>query len=752
MTGHPAGQGAHPGLYVGGSASGIGRRLPTIVMPFPLLLAFLLLLALAPSGSRAQGAPADPTPPGVTLLPPPSLNFYGVVGLMDMPTAEMSPDAQFTTAISYFGGTSRYTMTFQALPWMSASFRYNGIQNLNLFGFSTYYDRSFDVRFRLRRETRIWPALTLGLQDFIGTGLYSAEYLVATKNIDLSGLGSLGGRLKLTAGLGWGRLGSYGSIGAPFGNKRPKFGGGTGGQLAFDQWFRGPMAPFGGIEWQPDDRWGLKLEYSSDAYDLETRRSSVFRRASPLNFGVEYQASKRTRLGAYYMYGSELGFTLQMQLNPYSPPTPMRISAPVPIQPRPDRAANPAYWDTAWAGSRAAHVQLRDLLAAQLAADGLVLESLDVSANAAELRFRNERYRSFANAIGRAARAMTRVLPSSVETFRLVPVERAMALSAVTIRRSDLEALEFAPDAAAAIEAVSGYGDAPQLAASALTGADLYPATGWSVEPYFSPAYFDPARPFRLDVGVALVGHWQPAPGWFMSGTIRQRVAGNVAGGRSSNSVLPHVRTDAVLYAQYDTTLNNLYAAYQWRPGRDLYGRVTVGYLEQMFGGISAELLWKPVTSRLGLGVEANWVKQRDYDQRLGFQAYSVATGHASLYYDFGNGFLGQIDAGRYLAGDVGATFSLDRTFDNGWSVGGFFTQTNVSARDFGEGSFDKGIRFTIPLNWFLGKPSRQAFGTTIRPIQRDGGARLIVPGRLYGQVREAHRRALQAQKARFWE
>jgi len=84
--------------------------------------------------------------------------------------------------------------------------------------------------------------------------------------------------------------------------------------------------------------------------------------------------------------------------------------------------------------------------------------------------------------------------------------------------------------------------------------------------------------------------------------------------------------------------------------------------------------------------------------------------------------------------------------------VGAFFTLTDVSAEDFGEGSFDKGIRVSMPLSWFLGKPNRQTLGTTIRPIQRDGGQRLTVPGRLYGQVRDAHARALKAQWARAWE
>ena len=70
----------------------------------------------------------------------------------------------------------------------------------------------------------------------------------------------------------------------------------------------------------------------------------------------------------------------------------------------------------------------------------------------------------------------------------------------------------------------------------------------------------------------------------------------------------------------------------------------------------------------------------------------------------------------------------------------------------FGEGSFDKGVRFSIPVNWMLGKPTRQSVGLGIRPIQRDGGQRLAVPGRLYGQVRQAHAKALSDQWARVWE
>lgn len=710
------------------------------------------LFAAASALPLAANETGGPQAPNFLLPTPPSLNFYGSPGLIDMPTAEMLPDGQFTSTVSHFGGQTRFTLTFQATPWMSASFRYNGIQNWNLGGFPTYYDRGFDARFRLLREKRRWPAITLGLQDFVGTGIYAGEYIVATKTFDAAaGTSRLPGRLKVSAGLGWGRLGSHGSF-ASYGN-RPAFNtASTGGQVAYDQWFRGPVAPFAGVEWQPNDRWGLKLEYSSDGYVTETQTTSVFQRKSSVNFGAEYQYSERTRLGAYYLYGSEFGLTAQIQLNPKQPASTLKIPAPFPVAVRPSRATDPGAWDTAWANSTSAAPRMRDLIAPALDNQGIQLESLTLTPHEAELRYRNSRYASQAIAAGRVARIISQVLPASIETFHLIPVSDGLALARYSLRRSDLEALEFDPQASAALLAVTGFSDAPRPAEDAVRNTELYPEFSWSLGPYFAPSYFDPDQPVRLDVGAELRGSWRPAPGWILAGALRQRIAGNVDGGRLSNSQLPRVRTNGVLFAQHATTLNRLYLARQWRPGQNLYARVTAGYFEAMYGGLSGELLWKPVSSRLGLGIEANYVRQRDFDQQLGFQTYSIVTGHASAYYDFGNGYEGQVDAGRYLAGDYGATFGLDRVFDNGWSVGGFFTLTNVSSAQFGEGSFDKGIRFRMPLNWFLGKPSRQGLGTTIRPIQRDGGARVHVPGRLYGQVRAAHRRAVSDQWARVWE
>ena len=74
-----------------------------------------------------------------------------------------------------------------------------------------------------------------------------------------------------------------------------------------------------------------------------------------------------------------------------------------------------------------------------------------------------------------------------------------------------------------------------------------------------------------------------------------------------------------------------------------------------------------------------------------------------------------------------------------------------VEFDDFGEGSFDKGIRITIPITWVTGSETRDQFSTTIRPVLRDGGARLNVPNRLYETVRPYHSQALGNEWGRFW-
>ena len=676
----------------------------------------------------------------------PSMNLYGVTGLIDMPSGQAQPDGTLSFTTSYFGGINRNTLTFQFAPRLSGSFRYIGIQRWNDVvpdPFETYYDRSFDLQYNILSEGRYLPSLTIGLQDIAGTGLNAAEYLAASKRITP--------RVTVTGGLGWGRFGSYGAIGSPFG-ERDDLDFGLGGNFNFGQWFRGPVAPFAGVEWQVSDKLTFKAEYSSDIYAEEAASRRVFDRRSPFNFALDYQASERVRLGAYAMYGSEVGVSLNLLLNPRRPLTPLQAASPLPVKVRPLAATAPQEWSTDWLNQSDAAQILTANVAGQLALDNIKLHSLVLSGTTAELRIVDDHWDSRANAIGRSARALAYMLPASIEEFRLIPVVNGQQTVAVIVRRSDLERFETLPNPAEALWATTRVEDAMPYPMPAVQ-TNIYPRFAWSVGPYVRASYFDPRSPVRLETGVQAELSYHTSHGFEFAGSVRKALLSALDNPRpASNSVLPRVRTDTALYDRdSDLALEYLTVARSFRPGQNLYGRLTFGYLEPMFAGVSGEVLWKPARSRFALGAEVNYVRQRETDMRFGLRDYAVVTGHVSAYAQLGGGFEAQLDVGRYLAGDIGATLSIDRDFANGWRLGVFATKTNVSAAEFGEGSFDKGIRLSVPLTFLTGQPNQNIYNVTIRPIQRDGGARLDVRNRLYETHRNDDAGSYAQQWSRFW-
>lgn len=677
-----------------------------------------------------------------------SYGLYGTPGLIDMPTAQSATDAELAATLGYFAGTTRVTLSFQINPRLSGSFRYSRIDDWVIATGENTYDRSFDLRYRFVGEGRYSPAIAIGLQDMIGTGIYSGEYIIATKQVTPS--------IGLTGGIGWGRLGTHDGFRNPLRflgdefEERPVGTTGLGGQFESTKWFRGEAALFGGIAWQATDRLNLKAEYSSDAYIPElTPGRGLFERTSPLNFGLSYALTDNAALQAYYLYGSELGAALTFTMNPKEPAVYGGLGGrPTPIVPRAPGAAS----ELDWTQQSDAPQILRNSVQGSLAVEGMTLEAMTVAPTSVTVLIRNETYISGSEAVGRTARILTRIMPASVETLTIVPVVGGVRTAAIRIRRTDLEQLEFEPDNAWKSYARAQIEDAATVGVGATYSDDLYPNFQWRIGPYISTTFFDPENPIRADVGLELSASYDVAPGFTLAGDIRKPIGGNRDRAPGSTSVIERVRTDGPSYAaEGDPAITRLTGAYQLNLAPAWFGQVTGGYLESMYGGLSTEILWKPADSRLGLGVELNYAKQRDFDQLFGFQDYGVVTGHASVYYAFENNLHGQIDVGRYLAGDYGATFTLDREFDNGWRVGAFATFTDVSFDDFGEGSFDKGLRLSVPLGHFVGTPSTRIYNTALRPIVRDGGARLNVENRLYETVRRYHDDDLRGSWGRFW-
>ena len=702
-----------------------------------------------------------------------SKNMYGTPGgLIDMPTAEMAPDGELSTTISHFGGTTKTTMTFQILPRLTGSFRYSSLSDYRpgrgtptAYPNGTYYDRSFDLRYQLVREGQYHPGIAIGLRDLIGTGLYSSEYVVATKTI--------GNRLRVTGGLGWGRLGSFDSFATT--GTRPGGVIGSGGVPTYNRWFKGPVAAFGGVSYQATDRLSFKAEYSTDAYDEELGAGQdpgarMFNRKSPWNFGVDYKASRAINLGAYYMYGSTFGVKATIATNLTTSPIPGGgETAPLPVAVRPKFSARDLGWTTE--PGKPAQVQA-DVVQA-MATEGMAVEGFRLDGSRARVVLRNSRYDIEAQAAGRAARVLSRNLPASVEEFTIVQTYKGVPTGSVTMKRSDVEALENAPASQMLERVTFGSGLGAWDGISPLDG--VYPRFNWSFGPYAKLSVFDPDNPLKADAGLKLTGDYFIAPGWVVSGAVSVTIVGNLDAPPSGRTgagagTLPVVRSDARQYSfGNDPRIEYLTVAKYGRLGENMYGRVTAGYLEAMYAGVSGEVLWKPVSSRLAFGAELNYVQPRDYDMGFGLRSRSTfrtdpvtnittfsgtipeVNGHLSAYYDFGNGFHGQMDVGRYLAGDWGATVAIDREFGNGWRVGAYVTKTNVSASAFGEGSFDKGIRISLPLSWSVGTPTKKRNDVVIQSLTRDGGARLNVNGRLYEAVRDTHKPEMAKTWGRFW-
>ena len=109
---------------------------------------------------------------------------FGLPGIIDLPTALRFPDGELVVTQQLHKSLARSGISFQALPRVGVSFRYtgHGINGGEAYG-RINHDRSFDAHILLLDEGTYFPAISLGLRDFIGTGWYSSEYIVGTKLI-----------------------------------------------------------------------------------------------------------------------------------------------------------------------------------------------------------------------------------------------------------------------------------------------------------------------------------------------------------------------------------------------------------------------------------------------------------------------------------------------------------------------------------------------------------------------------------------
>ncbi len=601
---------------------------------------------------------------------------------------------------------------------------------------------------RLLKEGPRRPQVALGIRDLVGTGVFGAEYLVASKSIN---------NLDITLGVGWGRLAGKGDVTNPltllfdeFAVRDTDFG--KGGKVSTSSFFRGEQVGFfGGLQYQFQHLpLAALLEYNPDQYDFDVASGGLAPK-SPWSAGLTWAVAPGFSISVSRQHQEEWGISLSAALDtvslaPKKPPKYMKSSL--------DMAANelPAGLDArSW----------YDLLLFDMERSGLLLIEADIQpgSTTAELVIGNQSFALWADALARTLTLADMHLPRRIIAVNLVLEDNGHRVHTV---RSALPSRQNRTSTAGARKSVRRDAFASQLQVlpakpldeldhqtSFVTGKVAFDVNIGNRLQLFDPD--DPARyQFYLKLGAALT----LPKAWTLRGVYGFDLYNNFDEiSRTSDSVLPHVRTDVARYLKEgESGLDSLFLDKRGSWQRDLHYRLFGGVLEEMYSGVGGELLFQPHGSRLAFSLSANWVKQRDYAKTFDHLDYQTTTAFVSAFwatpfyqYD------AAVHVGRYLAKDVGATFELRRTFDNGWMVGLWATLTDVRFEEFGEGRFVKGFYFKIPLYGLFGNSTRAAYAMRMRPIQRDGGQRLEdFSGNLWFDLRGSRYDALNGQRQRM--
>ncbi|WP_232823439.1 YjbH domain-containing protein [Dyella sp. C9] len=647
----------------------------------------------------------------------PTQSDFGGVGLWQTPTARMADEGEVAFTASDVHPYDRYNVSLQPLPWLEGIFRYTAISNRlygpeSLSGTQSYKDKSIDVKVRLWTESHWLPDLSVGARDIGGTGLFSGEYVVMNKRF---------GSFDASLGMGWGYVGGRGDITNPLSIISDKFkvrpsGSDGAGQFSSNHYFRGPVALFGGVSYQtPWDWLVLKAEYDGNNYKHEPQNNNQ-RQDSPINFGAVIRPNHNLDLSIALERGNTVmfGFTLHGNLAGASGPA--KQADPPPAKPvATPSTKTPEQVD--WAGVA------RDLRNNA----GIEVSSITRRGNEVVVSGPQKHYFYSAEAVGRATRILDNQLGPGVDWFTVVSQQQGLSTTETSVDRQRYREL-LDND----ISLGQFRNSVEQNAPTARNEEVLYQAPLKRLDSSFALAYGQslggPDAFLLYQVSAVYNVDFYFTRNLWWSGVFAADLFDNYDKFTyTAPSELPRVRTDV---REYVTSSRLTMPIFQMtgtqQLGSDLYGMAYAGMLESMFGGVGGEVLYRPFGERWAVGTDLNWVKQRGFDQDFSFRGYHVVTGHLTGYFDMGYKDLTlTVSAGRYLAGDWGVTIDVSREFRNGVRMGAYATKTNVSAQQFGEGSFDKGIYVSVPFDLLLPRSSTSRATFVWDPLIRDGGAPL---------------------------
>ena len=682
----------------------------------------------------ADAVAANNTPFDYTVRP--TRSDWGTVGLLQMPSARMAEEGTISITASRVEPYSRYSFIYQPFEWLEAGFRYSIITNrrfgLDAFsGDRKYQDKSVDLKVRLLDETAYVPEVAMGLRDIGGTGLFSSEYFVANKRA---------GKFDFTLGLGFGNMATGGGISNPFSfiseefDRRPQVNFGAGGEANSETYFRGEAALFGGVEWQtPWQDLILKVEVDGNDYSNEPLNNPQVQ-SSNINYGAVYRINDYIDFSVSVQRGNTMGFALSFKENVSKYAVP-KLTDPKPVVvtqgPRPtstdwEKTVKLVEQQTTWN-----------------------VESVQQRGSEVQLTVKNADVTYPAKAVDKATAALHENVAESINWFSFNYKNRGAEVAQHVVNRkqwaadkTELPVEQTNSNPVAAVE--------PNSYAYRPVHTDYDPWYNGGVGLGYEQT-FGGANGYLFQFTGYARGEIEFTDSTWVTGRIDHVLGGTFDKfTQRGTSRLPQVRTNFREYSTAsDTKLSNLQLNHVGQLSQNHFYSLYGGYLESMFGGVGGEYLYRPMNSRWALGVDVNKVKQRAFEQDLDFRDYTVNTGHITAYVDTGfEDILATVSVGQYLAGDKGVTVDLSRVFDNGVKIGAYATKTNVSAEDFGEGSFDKGIYLRVPFDALFTStvPGDASFNWV--QVTRDGGAKLRRALSLFEETSTRSPRTLQFKPA----
>jgi len=682
-----------------------------------------------------------------------SFSNYGTLGLIQNPNARFLDEGSLAFSWSHNEPYLRGSLIAYPFGWLEVSYQYADINNQlysgskEFSGSQSLKDKSFDTKIRLIKESQSLPQIAVGFRDIAGTGLFSSEYIVASKNLSKS--------LDLTMGIGWGNLSGQ-SIQNPLLEISDRFATrnsslGKGGQFNLDDYFSGTAGYFFGIEYFIPKFKGMRVKLEYDGTNYETESNTPISQASNFNFGIILPQSKSLSYKLNFTRGNTLnfGFSYKLNLGKKNAQTTFKEKQP--------RVSNS---DAIKIVTSRSDQNLFKGALKYLSDEKIFLQHASINNKELEVIFAQSKYRNPVIASGRVISILDQIAPNNITSFKVSEINGGIGLYSIGANRNTFinDRDLFLPpklDTDVDVEAFLLDSDKKYQ----FNPKAKYPSFFHTIGPEIRSQIGGPDGFFFGDLKLKSSSELIIQRGLSISSVISYGLYDNMDDLKlASDSILPHVRTDIVKYLKQSRNLSiqrmQLNKFNQISPS--IFYKFSAGILEYMFSGFGGEALFKPFDKNFAIGVEAWKVYQRNYDQMFGILDdvdYKTTTGHISLYYEEPKtNILFKIKGGKFLAQDSGISFEFTREFYSGFRLSAFFTLTDISEEEFGEGSFDKGFSFFIPLEIFSNSYNSRNFGWGLRPITRDGGAMLNHGYNLWGVTHKSNKNRFSKHIADFYD